>query len=936
MGIRPRINRLRYPEKFLLISLLFLLPLAVTMGFMVAEQNVRIRFAQKEIAGTEYLHALNEVYLATLLHRHEAMRALSLGITVESLPRTKLRVETAMAALRPLQADYGERLRTEALFQRIEAGWEVLRSDDLRGSALEGYERYQQLIDDQRALIATVGDYSNLILDPDLDSYYMMDAVLLRLPEAQAIMARILLVNEGLVPLPYLLAERRTELVMQLSLLRANRETLRRNLETAYTHTAWTQLRPLLAPEEEQYLALVDAMIAQYQEAATAPNRLVGTRELVNAGQMAMEGSARLSATTAPALETLLAARINALRQRQSFTVAFSLLLLLAAYATGIRLMRSISGPLNELLRATQRLAGGDLAVQVHATGQSEVARVGQAFNQMAQEVRTGRDLLEQRVLERTQALANTTRAAEEARINAEEARAAAEEATKAKSIFLANMSHELRTPLNAIIGYAEMLEEEAEDLGYDDFAPDLHKIRTAGRQLLALINDVLDISKIEAGRMELHLDRFALSTMIHDVTSTIEPLVANNNNRFVVSGDISGTLYNDLTRLRQSLLNLLSNAAKFTANGKITLEIENQNINGVEYLYLRVHDTGIGIAQEQLGQLFREFTQGDASTTRKYGGTGLGLALSRRFCQMMGGDITVSSRPDEGSTFTIVVPREVRPEEAVAHLVAASDVVPNGPVRGTVLVIDDDPATSELLQRTLSREGLRVVTAISGAEGLARARIVRPDVITLDVLLRDADGWQILAALKADPELANIPVVMLTILDERSTGFSLGAADYLTKPVDRRRLIELVGRYCTTNDDSSNEPPTVLVVEDDDTTREILCRTLDQAGWQTHEAANGRLGLEAVAAARPGLILLDLMMPELDGFGFLNELRSNVEWMHIPVIVVTAMDLTHEDRMLLTASAQRVIQKGAYERDQLLGEVRTLVARYTRQGPLL
>lgn len=931
MGIRPVINRLRYPEKFVLISLLFLLPLAVTMGFMVAEQNVRIRFAQQEIAGTTYLRALNEVYLATLFHRHDVLRALTLGITVESLPHTRQRVEQSMAALRPLEASYGAQLQTSELFERIETGWADLRDDDLRGTALDGYDRYQQLIVDQRALIATVGDYSNLILDPDLDSYYMMDAVLLRLPEAQELMARILLINENLVPQEHRIADRRTEIIMQLSLLRANSERLQRNLATSYAHTTWTNLQPLLEPEVERYLGLIDTMLGEYQAAATNQGRLLGTRELVDLGQSALEASDQLSAATSPALERLLTMRINALQQRQGFTIAFSLLLLVLAYAAGIRLMRSISGPLNALLRATQRLAGGDLSVQVHATGKSEVALVGQAFNQMAQEIRTNRDLLEQRVLERTHALANTARVAEDARSAAEEARATAEEATRAKSIFLANMSHELRTPLNAIIGYAEMLEDEAADLGYDDFTPDLAKIRIAGRQLLALINDVLDISKIEAGRMELHLDRFALSTMVSDVISTITPLAEQNGNRLLVRGDTSGTLYNDLTRLRQSLLNLLSNAAKFTTNGKITLEIENQNINGVAYLYLRVHDTGIGIDPDTLSQLFREFTQGDASTTRKYGGTGLGLALSRRFCQMMGGDITVSSTLGEGSIFTIVVPREVRPEDAVAHLVASTDAAPDGPERGVVLVIDDDPVTSDLLQRTLTREGLRVVTAISGAEGLARARALRPDVITLDVLLRDADGWQILAALKADPELADIPVVMLTILDERSTGFSLGAADYLTKPVDRRRLIELVGRYCASDAATHEERPAILVIEDDPTTREILCRTLDQAGWKTREAANGRLGLEAVAEARPGLILLDLMMPELDGFGFLNELRSQPDYMDIPVIVVTAMDLTHEDRVMLTTSAQRIVQKGAYERDQLLGEVRTLVATYTK-----
>ncbi|HMQ33371.1 MAG TPA: response regulator, partial [Chloroflexaceae bacterium] len=526
----------------------------------------------------------------------------------------------------------------------------------------------------------------------------------------------------------------------------------------------------------------------------------------------------------------------------------------------------------------------------------------------------------------------------------AQAARVAAEEATRAKSAFLANMSHELRTPLNAIIGYSEMLQEEAAERGHPDLTADLEKIRTAGKHLLALINDILDLSKIEAGKMELHLERFGLAALLDEVVTTISPLVEKGGNTLELRGDTGGTVFGDLTKLRQALLNLLSNAAKFTEGGRITLSVDSDLIGEVEYLRLRVGDTGIGMSKEQLGRIFREFTQGDASTTRRYGGTGLGLALSRRFCQMMGGDITVASALGQGSTFTIVVPREAGAEAArggEAPGLPASAHPPGwpghdgaaliGPVRGTVLVIDDDHATQDLLRRTLAREGMRVITASSGEEGLARARTLRPDVITLDVLLRGADGWQILAALKADPDLARIPVLMLTIMDERHTGFALGAADYLTKPVDRRRLVELVERYCAR---AAGEPqPDVLVIEDDAVTREVLCRTMEGAGWTTRHAEHGRAGLLRVAEARPGLILLDLMMPELDGFGFLAELRDNPAWAGIPVIVITAMDLSAEERQALTSSAQRVLQKGAYERDALLAEVRAMLAAARRWG---
>jgi signal transduction histidine kinase/CheY-like chemotaxis protein len=924
--------RLRYPQKFLLISLLFLLPLAVAIVFMVREQNVRIEFAERELVGAAYLRALDDAYAAALRHRHAALRGLTLGIPVDAdrLPARDA-VDASLARLRALDARYGALLGTGARLARVEAEWAALRDDPMVGDRLAGYDRHKTFIAGMRELITHVGDSSNLILDPDLDSYYVMDAALLRLPEARELIAAALLVNEGLVPPQRLMASPRTELVMLASRLQSNADALQRNLDTAYGSTASPSLQGTVGPAAAAYRAAVGEMLARYNVARQGPG-LLGTRELVLLGQQALGAADRLSGATLPALEALLQARIDALRQRQSATLAFAMLLVAAAYFAGLTLMTSISRPLDALLAATRRLAAGDMAARVTTRGDSEVAHVGQAFNRMAQEVQLGRERLEERVEERTRELAAATRAAQEAR-------QVAEEATRAKSAFLANMSHELRTPLNAIIGYSEMLKEEAEELGYAEFTPDLEKIRTAGRHLLALINDILDLSKIEAGKMELHLERFSLRDVVEDAVTTVAPLMEQNGNTLTVAGDLSGALFADLTKLRQALLNLLSNAAKFTQNGAVRLSVERVQLGDVEHVLLRVADTGIGMSHEQLGRLFREFTQGDSSTTRKYGGTGLGLALSRRFCLMMGGDITVSSAPGQGATFTILVPSEVQappaePEPAApAPEPPADDVAIAAPTRGTVLVIDDDRATQELLRRTLAREGMGVAVASSGEEGLALARTLRPDVITLDVLLRGADGWQILAALKADPLLAPIPVLMLTILDERNTGFALGAADYLTKPVDRRRLVELVGRYCRQGIAASHSPgPDVLVVEDDDVTREMMLRMLAQSGRPARGAANGRVGLELVAAAAPGLILLDLMMPELDGFGFLDALRANPGWAAIPVVVVTAMDLGADERARLNRSVQRVLQKGSYRRDALLSEVRALVAAHLQQ----
>jgi len=378
-------------------------------------------------------------------------------------------------------------------------------------------------------------------------------------------------------------------------------------------------------------------------------------------------------------------------------------------------------------------------------------------------------------------------------------ARRQAEAASTAKSHFLASMSHELRTPLNAIIGYSEMLQEEVADLGQTALAPDLEKIHTAGRHLLALINDILDLSKIEAGKTELYLETFEVRQMLDDVTTTVRPLVEKNANTLVVEGADLGAMHGDLTKMRQVLLNLLSNACKFTERGTVTLAASRERRDGAgEWMVFRVTDSGIGMTPAQMTRLFEAFAQAEASTTRRYGGTGLGLAISRRFCQMMGGDITVASEPGRGSTFTVRVPATVAvaPPEAATE---AAESAPSGSgVAGTVLVVDDDPAARNLIVRFLSREGFRVEEAPDGDTALRRARTARPDVITLDVLMPGMDGWAVLTALKADPELSGIPVVMLSVVDEKHIGFALGASDFLTKPIERERLVAVLKKFRT------------------------------------------------------------------------------------------------------------------------------------------
>jgi len=531
------------------------------------------------------------------------------------------------------------------------------------------------------------------------------------------------------------------------------------------------------------------------------------------------------------------------------------------------------------------------------------------------EQARQHAETLEAKVGERTREL-------EAANQELQQANLKIREADRLKSEFLANMSHELRTPMNAIIGFTRLVQRKSADVLPSKQRENLEKVEISANQLLGLINDILDLSKIEAGKMILSTTPFDLASLVGACFATVEPMVKTDRVRLVkeVPGNLPEVL-SDQDKLKQIIINLLSNALKFTEEGEVKLSAVLED----SLLKIAVSDTGIGIPSHALQYIFEEFRQVDGSSTRRYGGTGLGLSITKKLAHLLGGTIDVSSVEGEGSTFTVTIPLERREDVPVEEVKSDQEVLARAETRGkkVLLAIDDDPNVLILLRENLEEEGYYIEGALSGDEGVRKAKELQPFAITLDILMPHKDGWEVLNDLKANPATRHIPVIVLSIIDNRELGFSLCAFDCLVKPFDKATILSALQRASRT--------PTnrVLVVDDEPDAVNLITQLLEDEGYQIKGAYSGEEAFHALEDEVPDIILLDLLMPQMDGFDVIQRIKTNPDWSDIPIVVVTAKDLTDADWEFLRQRVDKIIRKSGLDRETLAREVQDLLREH-------
>ncbi len=648
-------------------------------------------------------------------------------------------------------------------------------------------------------------------------------------------------------------------------------------------------------------------------------------------------GVSRVGVSTETMLQKIAAVRGDGIRMTLFAIMVGSMVAVLIA----LRVTRG----LGSLGKAANEMTGGDLNTRAQVDSYGEVNELAYAFNHMADAIQDREEELQQTIEELDNAHEELQAANEELQQNYEELEHTNEElqstteelqttnedlsqandrvmeADRLKSEFLANMSHELRTPLNSILALSGILIARMDGDLTEEQDKQVKIIQKSGKNLLELINDILDLSKIESGKMEINAEEFYIEDVVNDTRSTVTPLASEKElNIILIKDETIPVIFSDRNKIKQILLNLLSNAVKFTPKGgSITISATDRD-GQVE---LSVTDTGIGIAKENLDKIFDEFRQVDGSSTREYGGTGLGLAITRRLVKLLGGEIRVESEIGKGSTFTIDIPVTLDGVEALTEAFTQID-----PERKTILAVDDDPSVIYVLKKYLEGEGYQVVPAHNGAEAIRLAKEVKPFAITLDIMIPGKDGWEVINELKSDPVTEHIPIVVISILDNKSLGFSLGVTEYLTKPVERDTVLNVLGRLISPRCIGMDCTPNVLLVDDDPIHIMAMKAVLTGNGYKVMVAPGGKEALEMLKEATPCAIILDIMMPEVDGFMVLEELKKKEETRDVPVIILTAKDITDEDKKRLNGSIEGLITKGLFAQDEILKDLKNIVER--------